>query len=188
VRLAVSKQGAGIDLSRTPSEELLQTAKLAKEKLRVESSICLQLGSTEVNLDRDEIAKAVQGIIDRMTQLYVESDHRAYKKEKGTSKWQVFSLFLLGGGCRLNFIRDEFKNCKPSTYNEHITTLRPLLPDDLADAQHAKDSFDLLAIAYGLSYPPPDFPKIFMPSETEQDIFEFRSTFRPDRDDLYPKP
>jgi hypothetical protein len=64
-------------------------------------------------------------------------------------------------------VADALRRARPSEYNRNILFNQMTAPKEFEAAAEAKANFDLFAVAYGLSYPPVDFPKIFNPSEVE---------------------
>ena len=94
-----------------------------------------------------------------MVSAYVETGRRAFEKEKRVQKWASYTVFLLGGGTRFKPVEDKIRKARPSEYNRDIKSMRVLAPSDLDATPTAKSNFDLLAVAYGLSFPPVDFPR-----------------------------
>jgi hypothetical protein len=187
-RLAVSRlpatSGRGVE---EKSPEVLGAARLAKETLGATGRCEIRLASLSVKLSRSEVEASFEPIIRQMVQTYIQTNHRAYKKEELVSRWRTFTVLTLGGGTRCLPIYNTFRATYPSPYNERITFARIPVPADLDCEASARDNFDLVAVAYGLSFPPPDFPEILSPASVSPLDFTLPPRKMPDREDLYPK-
>jgi hypothetical protein len=147
----------------------------------------VSLDSTPVVLSRQEIEEAASDEVKKMVSTYVQTAHRSYRKEPYVNRWATYTLFSLGGGARLPMVEHWLQQTRPSDYNRNIRHRRMAAPVNLEAPANAKANFDLLAVAYGLSFPPVDFPKIFDPSDVEPLRVSLPKHSRPDRDELYPK-
>ena len=171
------------------TSSLIRSAKWAKEKLGNQKEIIAHHQGRAFSLTPDDVAKHLAAAISAMLIVYKETNFAAYKKEAIPGRWKHYSLLLLGGGARLRYVQHAFEQCRPSDYNRQIELLRLTCPKDLKCSKSAQVQFDLLAIAYGLSFSPLDYPRLFRPAEVEP-LRSFGSTQnkkRPDRDELYPK-
>ena len=178
---------ASVNASSIPHESLLLACKRAKETLGQHSSVTVSLDSTSVVLSRQEIEEAASDEVKKMVSTYVQTAHRSYRKEPYVNRWATYTLFSLGGGARLPMVEHRLQQTRPSDYNRNIRHRRMTAPVNLEAPADAKANFDLLAVAYGLSFPPVDFPKIFEPSDVEPLRVSLPKHSRPDRDELYPK-
>jgi hypothetical protein len=174
-------------LKLTPS--LIRSAKWAKEKLGNQKEIIAHHQGRAFSLTPDDVAKHLAAAISSMLIVYKETNFAAYKKEAIPGRWNHYSLLLLGGGTRLRYVQHAFEQCRPSDYNRKIELLRLTCPKDLKCSKSAQAQFDLLAIAYGLSFSPLDYPRLFRPAEVEplRPLGSTQNKKRPDRDELYPK-
>jgi hypothetical protein len=174
-------------LKMTPG--LIRSAKWAKEKLGSQRDVIAHHQGREYSLTPDDVSKHLAATISAMLTVYKETNFTAHRKEAIPNRWKHYSLLLLGGGARLRYVQEAFQHCRPSHYNRQIELLRPACPRDLKCSNSAQAQFDLLAIAYGLSFSPLDYPRLFRPAEVEP-LRSFGGTQvkkRPDRDELYPK-
>lgn len=160
--------------------EILERARTIKETFDTWSATTSQTVVT-----RTQFTEAAVPTVDAMFDVYRRTNCAAFKKEAIQSRWDAFSVFLLGGGARLSLVQAKFKNCKPSHVNRRITIERLAAPDDLKIGDRV--DFGILAIAYGLSYAPVEFPTIFRPPEVEPLHAKAATANIPDRDELYPK-
>jgi molecular chaperone DnaK (HSP70) len=173
--------------SSITDEELVASCKRAKEALGEKLTLSVMSNSGAIEIPRRQVEDAISPLTSRIVSTYVETVRRAYVKEKRVSKWHTFTLFLLGGGTRFKPVADRIIRSRPSEYNRDIRPMRLLAPPELEAAASAKSNFDLLAVAYGLSFSPVDFPEILNPSKVEPFTFNRPRDQRLDRDELYPK-
>jgi hypothetical protein len=146
---------------------IITACRLAKERIEYQESAQIQVGDKEAVLLHKDLEEASAPTIKTMTAHYIQTNHRAFEKEKRVDKWGSYTLFLLGGGTRMKTVAEALRRARPSEYNRYISCERMTPPREFEAPNDAKANFDLLAVAYGLSYPPVDFPKIFEPSEVE---------------------
>jgi molecular chaperone DnaK (HSP70) len=178
---------AGLPQQTPRLAALLAASKSAKEQLDQKPNVRVSLNGSSVTLSRTEVAASAASIIDKMAGNYVETNRRSYRKEPLVGRWASFTVFFLGGGTRLKMIEEKLRRTRPSPYNHTINYKRIPVPQDLELLADAKSNFDLVAVAYGLSFPPLDFPNILNPSQVGPISFNLRCDSRPDRDELYPK-
>lgn len=164
----------------TVDHQLLQRARFVKETFDDWSA-----NSHQSPVSKTQFVSAASPVIDAIFDVYRRTNCAAFKKEAIQSRWRNFSVFLLGGGTRLSLIQAKFKACKPSHVNDKITIERLVPPDDLGLPEKA--DFGILAVGYGLSFAPVEFPTIFRPPEVAP--LQARAVIAniPDRDELYPK-
>jgi hypothetical protein len=160
--------------------EILEHARTIKESFDDWSGTTSQRA-----VSKTEFIAAAAPTVDAIFDVYRRTNCAAFKKEAIQSRWGDFSVFLLGGGTRLSLVQAKFRDCKPSHVNRRITIERLASPGDLKIGD--KVDFGMLAIGYGLSYAPVEFPTIFRPPEVEPLDARAAVAKMPDRDELYPK-
>ncbi|HWR34386.1 MAG TPA: hypothetical protein VN622_00775 [Clostridia bacterium] len=168
------------------SSALILKAKQLKETATPSATITCSCAGKQITIQPAELRKQVREPIDTMLSTYKKTNYKAFLKEPIQSRWRSYSIFLLGGGSRFNPVHEAFAKSRPSHVNESIGVERLSCPADLDCAKEVKAQFDIIAIAYGLSFPPLDFPRIFRPREVEPLRFQNQREQRPDRDELYP--
>jgi len=169
------------------SVELLNAARIAKESLGRTGECVVQLNSMAAALSQRDVQACLAPSIQRMVHTYVETNHQAYKKEPLVSRWAAFTVITLGGGTKCQPVYSALRAKVPSPYNHQITFSRISVPRNFDCDSTASDNFDLLAVAYGLSFPPPDFPDILSPGRVAPIDFNLPARRRLDRDELYAK-
>ena len=162
------------------SHDVLEHARKIKESFGSRGAIAGQPIVTE-----PEFIAAASPVIEEIFDVYRHTNSAAFKKEPIQSRWRDFRVFLLGGGTKLSILQTKFRNSKPSHVNRRVRVETVACPDDLKLSE--KGHFRLLAVAYGLSFAPVEFPKIFRPHEVEPLEKSAAVVTRPDRDELYPK-
>lgn len=170
---ALSKARSPEKLTPQEATTLLQEARLAKG-MSNSTPIRLAVGKENVCLQQDDIAQLIRPILDEMLDTYRKSNFAAFRKEGFVERWRSYLLFFLGGGTRIDLLRKDFTTFRPSPHNRQILATPLRTPDDFEATKAAKSDFDLLAIAYGLSYPAVDFPIIYNPSEVEPLHLDFK--------------
>lgn len=160
--------------------EILERARTIKETFDNWST-----ATSQTALSKTQFTAAAAPTVDAIFDVYRQTNCAAFKKEAIQSRWSNFSVFLLGGGTRLSLVQTKFRSCKPSHVNRRVTIERLASPEDLKIGDRA--DFGILAIGYGLSYAPVEFPIIFRPPEVEPLQAKAVVANIPDRDDLYPK-
>lgn len=185
--LALSKLQAAESLTPMQKMALLQEARITKSSLNNSDGLTLQVGERAVFVSRQELEPALKPACTQMLEIYRKTNHAAFQKESLVERWRSYTLFFLGGGTRMDLLRSAFSMFRPSGYNREITPTQLSAPEDFEASPKTRADFDLLAIAYGLSHPAVDFPKIYNPSEVNP--MELRIPVRPrlDRDELYPE-
>lgn len=169
------------------SVELLNAARVAKESLGRTGECVVRLNSWAATLSQRDVQACLAPSIQRMLHTYVETNHQAYKKEPLVSRWAAITVITLGGGTKCQPVYNALKARVPSPYNRQITFSRMAVPGNFDYDSAASDSFDLLAVAYGLSFPPPDFPDILSPGRVAPIDFNLPAKRSLDRDELYAK-
>ena len=169
------------------SVELLNAARIAKEGLGRAGECVVRLNSLTATLSQRDVEACLAPSIQRMVHTYVETNHQAYKKEPLVNRWSEFTVITLGGGTKCQPVYNALKTGVPSPYNRQITFSRMPVPRNFDCDSTASDNFDLLAVAYGLSFPPPDFPDILRPGRVAPIDFNLPAKRRLDRDELYAK-
>ena len=187
-RLAVSRlPSLNRNVVEENSPEMLSAARSAKETLGITAGCEIRFATGTVKLSRAEVEASFTPIITQMVRTYVETNHRAYEKEKLVNRWETFTVMTLGGGTKCLPVYNALRTTYPSTYNKKITFARIPIPTDIDCDSSARDNFELVAVAYGLSFPTPDFPEILSPSAVSPIDFTLPAKNGPDRDELYPK-
>lgn len=166
--------------------EVLAGAKLAKEQMDTAGECAIRIGSTVVNLSRAAVEQTCEPKVSEMVSAYIRTNHLAFRKEPRVDRWRKFTVLTLGGGTRCSLVYDRFQNARPSPYNDEIRFQRIPFPGDFYGEGATPDSFEWLAVAYGLSFPPLDFPDILTPDSVAPLERSVRTAAIPDRDEQYP--
>ncbi len=169
------------------SPELLRAARIAKERLDAKGGCEITVASGSAKFSRPDINDCFAPVLKQMVQTYVQTNHRAYKKENLVKRWEEFTVIPLGGGMRCPPVLEGFQATYPSTYNKRIKFSPMVAPPDFECNASAKYNFNLVAVAYGLSFSPLDFPEILSPSAVAPMDFNLPTRHIADRDEQYPK-
>ena len=97
----------------------------------------------------------------------------AFRKEKSEGRWKEFSMFTIGGGCRISRIRLSAEK-KPWDRIDQVVQKKLVFLDDLSIdqdtgkvAQAVDLPHDLVAIAYGLSFHTGEYPEFVLPRDVD---------------------
>ncbi len=126
-------------------------------------------------------------ICDRIFSVYQQAFGRAYPKDKKQSHWYGASLFLLGGGTRIQPVRDRLRKRAWGQLDREPPIMDPGSPDDLfeQDGEPFQDDPSFLLVAYGLSHFAADVPDVTNPSDIPDFTPMLNIRPRIDPDDWY---
>lgn len=109
----------------------------------------------------------------RVFDHYKKTFAGAFKKEKSEGRWKEFSMFTIGGGCRIGRIRRSAEK-KPWERVDNVFHKKLVFLDDLSidkDAgkmtQAVDLPHDLVAVAYGLSFHTGEYPEFVLPRDVD---------------------
>lgn len=150
----------------------LQRVRLAKHVFETRRTMTFSVGSTTLTIGREEFEEVAAQFSARVVRAWTDAWREAFRKERAADRWQDQTLFYAGGGSRLLSVQRGLALAKPR-YDVLAPKAKPLfLGDAIAlgkktNSKDARHMSDLLAIAYGLSFPLVDYPDFFRPSEVE---------------------
>jgi hypothetical protein len=173
-----------------PEAERMLLHKIRCAKANIGSN-GFDLVSDNIRLSKNHLEFATKDIREKIIQCYKRTLGSAYKKEMRQNSWNKWTLFLIGGGSRLNIIQKDF-NC---TLGAQINDPRRLdieidgrvgLPAGVEEIEWNDEMTSLLAVAYGLSINKLNWPEWVYPKDVSSLApREYRQQVG--RDELYPK-
>lgn len=172
------------------SADVLQAIRLLKHELRRGTGLLVGLGERQVELGPDEIWNGTAGVVDRIFTAYQAAWRGAYRVEPIQSRWMDLRLFPIGGGARVFLIHDRFLREPPFAHVPIPELIDLPRPEDLSWAELAageREEPEMIAVAYGLSYHPAQFPTTWLPSEMGPPRVPRPPRDLPDLDEWYPK-
>jgi hypothetical protein len=115
----------------------------------------------------EDIKAVIDRVADGIFEHYRKTWTGAFEREKSEDRWKTYSLFAIGGGCRIPNIALALRK-KPWDRIRQINQRRLMFIDDIEiDGKKDEALFDefsdLLPIAYGLSFHKAEFPDFILP-------------------------
>jgi|GEM_PF-2800932 len=160
-------------------------------KLALESTGHLEIPSIHKSKTLPQIAGATQNLRSEIYRCYKRTLGLAYKKEARQKAWEDWTLFLIGGGSRLNMMQREFQQILEGQVkrpNIKSIALEGLVGDSGGNNLTWNEEMTaLFAISYGLSFSQMDWPEWWYPKDVAPLSLSKPSGNRPDQDELYPK-
>jgi hypothetical protein len=141
---------------------VVQKLRLLKQRIESAGSQKMRTGEGVFEISLDEFSRISGAVAEDIFEKYRETWSAAYSKENKESRFRKFALFPIGGGSRVSSVRDRLAE-PPWKRIQEVQIVELPRPEDLVD-WHEGDSFDLLAVAYGLSFHPALYPDITFPS------------------------
>jgi len=151
----------------------------------------LSLANDNIMVGKDAIERATKNVRQRIVQCYRRTLGEAFKKEMRQERWNKWTLFLIGGGSRLEMIQRDFECCLGTQINDPRRLKieiegRVGLPNGSAEIKWTDEMISLLAIAYGLSINKLNWPAWAYPKDVST-LEPRKVKQRTDREELYPK-
>lgn len=150
----------------------LQGVRLAKHMLETHRTMTFSVGSITLTIGREQFEEVAAQFSTRVVRAWMDAWREAFRKEGATDRWRDQTLFYAGGGSRLISVPQGLAQAQPR-FDVPAPKAKPLfLGEAIAlgkktNSKDARHMSDLLAIAYGLSFPLVDYPDFFRPSEVE---------------------
>jgi hypothetical protein len=168
--------------------DALQAVRVAKQSLLPGRPFRCRLNGHERTLFPDHVLSATNPVVDGIFAAYQNTWRAAYRIEPRESRWR-FGLFCIGGGSRFFLVRQRLQTTPPWERLACPQLLELPKPEDLRTIHCPSTQTlepDLLAVAYGLSFHPAQFPKFWLPGEMTPPEPPPRRP-PPDPDEWYPK-
>ena len=174
--------------SQELKKALLHNIRCAKTNINHDG---LTLAGGSIKVDMHRLEHATQGMREKMIQSYKRTLGHAYKKEMRQDHWNTWTLFLIGGGSRLEMIRKDFECFLGSQVKEPKRLKveidgRVGIPGSEKELIWDAEMIALLAVAYGLSVNKLNWPAWAYPREIDP-MDPRRTRHLRDREHLYPK-
>jgi hypothetical protein len=159
------------NISDRTRNEWRQQLRILKHRISEVNHIKIKTPKGEFTISNEDFERVSLPIGKQVFVKYQETWRKAYKKEVNENKWKEYTLFLIGGGSKIQSISSEIAK-KPWDRIDKIKLRRLKVPPDLVfgkiQHENLEDSFHLLAIAYGLSYHPAMYPDIKYPNQVPE--------------------
>ena len=130
---------------------------------------------------------AITEVLDEIARVFGKASGEAYKKQESRKAWsQIGRVFFLGGGSKIEEIRDRLVEQRREWLMPHPIA-EPGVPADLVeeDGEELREDSTFLLVAYGLSRRLADVPDTFPPSEVDDFKPEYGEKTRLGHEDLY---
>ena len=174
LRFLADRRAIPNEVGATTRNEWLQKIRTLKER-NGETSHKIRTATGEFTITSEDFERICTPVGEKVFTKYQETWRNAYRKETSESKWEKYDLFLIGGGSKIRSINKKLEK-KPWERIQKINRCALVSPTDLIMesglSENSHETFQRLAIAYGLSFHPAMYPNIKYPDEV--------SEFRPD--------
>ena len=123
------------------------------------------LDGIEHRVDKTRLCGLADSVGGKVFEHYRSTWSQAYKKEKSASRWKQFTVFTLGGGCRISRVVSPLRSL-PWDYLENIQRKKLKIYEEVhldGKGRFTDEFSDLVPIVYGLSFHRAEYAEYKLP-------------------------